>query len=48
VNKLVEAVLSNKELWGEDISEFEPFSKSVADKLSSMITNGVRNTINNI
>jgi len=48
VNKLVETVLSNKELWGEDISEFEAFSKSVADKLSSMITNGVRNTINDI
>jgi tagaturonate reductase len=48
VNKLVETVLSNKELWGEDISTFEAFGKSVAGKLSSMITNGVRNTINNI
>ena len=48
LNKLIRTVLSNKELWGEDISTFEAFVNAVDSKLSSMITKGVRNTINNI
>ncbi|HUQ66922.1 MAG TPA: tagaturonate reductase [Flavitalea sp.] len=48
VKPLVNKVLSNVELWGTDLSGFTAFATSVEEKLSSMINNGVRNTINNI
>ena len=48
VGQVVKSVLSNKELWGEDLSLFTPFARSVEEKLSSMIANGVRDSIKNI
>ena len=48
VDELVETVLSEKILWDEDLSSFLPFKRSVKEKLSSMIANGVLNTIKNI
>jgi tagaturonate reductase len=48
VDELVETVLSEKKLWDEDLSFFLPFKRSVKEKLSSMIANGVLNTIKNI
>lgn len=48
LNSLVMKVLSNIEIWGTDMSAFNSFARSVEEKLSSMITNGVRNTINKI
>lgn len=48
IEQLVEAVLSDKELWDEDLSSFVSFKQSVKEKLSLMIANGVRNTIENI
>jgi tagaturonate reductase len=45
---LIYQVLSNKDLWGEDISDFTAFRESVSEKLTEMLSHGVRNTINNI
>ena len=45
---LIHQVLSNKDLWGEDISTFTPFREAVSEKLTHMLTHGVRNTINSI
>jgi tagaturonate reductase len=45
---VVDTVLSNESLWGMNLSNFTPFADTVKQKLSSMITNGVRNTISNI
>jgi tagaturonate reductase len=48
VGSIVESVLSNKDLWGADLSLYSSFARSVEDKLSSMIANGVRDSIKNI
>jgi tagaturonate reductase len=45
---LIHQVLSNKDLWGEDISTFTSFREAVSEKLTEMLTHGVRHTINNI
>jgi tagaturonate reductase len=45
---LIEQVLSNKDLWGEDISTFSAFRHMVSEKLTEMLSRGVRNTITNI
>jgi tagaturonate reductase len=45
---LIEQVLSNKDLWGEDISTFSAFRHLVSEKLTAMLSRGVRNTITNI
>ena len=45
---LIHQVLSNRDLWGEDISAFTAFRESVSEKLTEMLSHGVRNTINNI
>ena len=45
---LIYQVLSNRELWGEDISTFTSFRESVSEKLTDMLTHGVRHTINSI
>ena len=45
---LIHQVLSNSSLWGEDISSFTAFRESVSEKLTEMLSHGVRNTINNI
>ncbi len=45
---LIYQVLSNKDLWGEGISAFTAFRESVSEKLTEMLSHGVRNTINNI
>lgn len=46
--KVVNAVLSNASLWGADLSTFKSFADSVSNKLTSMLTNGVLDTIKNI
>lgn len=46
--KVVNAVLSNASLWGTDLSRYKPFADSVSNKLTSMLTNGVLDTIKNI
>lgn len=46
--EVVKNVLSNTALWGADLSQFTAFSESVEKKLSSMLSNGVLHTINNI
>lgn len=45
---LIEQVLMNKDLWGEDISTFTSFRHSVSEKLTEMLAHGVRKTIDNI
>lgn len=46
--EVVNSVLSNTALWNTDLSQFVPFARSVEEKLHSMITNGVRETIQQI
>ena len=45
---LIEQVLSNKDLWGEDISTFSAFRHAVSEKLTEMLNHGARKTIDNI
>lgn len=45
---LIHQVLSNRDLWGEDISTFASFRESVSEKLTEMLAQGVRNTINSL
>lgn len=45
---LIEQVLMNKDLWGEDISTFTSFRHLVSEKLTAMLSLGVRKTIENI
>ena len=40
--EVVQAVLQNKELWGEDLTGLVGFADSVANKLESMMTEGVK------
>jgi tagaturonate reductase len=48
VNEKVRKILSNSGLWGADLAGLAPFMESVTDKLSSMIKNGVRQTLKHI
>jgi tagaturonate reductase len=45
---LIYQVLSNSDLWGQDISTFTAFRELVSEKLTEMLSHGVRNTINSI
>jgi tagaturonate reductase len=45
---LIHQVLSNKDLWGEDISAFTSFREDVSEKLAEMLSHGVSKTINSI
>lgn len=45
---VVATVLQNEKLWDVNLAELEPFKRAVTDKLTSMINNGVRNTISSI
>jgi tagaturonate reductase len=46
--EVAEQVLSDVNLWGTNLAANATFAEAVKDKLSSMITRGVRETINNI
>ena len=39
---VVETVMQNKELWGEDLTELAGFADSVANKLAAMMEQGVK------
>lgn len=43
--KLVEEVLSNTMLWETDLSQYQTFSREVAEKLSAMIHSGVKSVL---
>ena len=40
--EVVQTVMQNKELWGEDLTELAGFADSVANKLAAMIEQGVK------
>ncbi len=46
VNGLVKEVLSNKEMWGLDLTQFHDFEESVATHLSNMQALGVKEVAN--
>jgi tagaturonate reductase len=46
--EIVDIFLANRQLWGEDLSEFVPFANAVKENLASMLNNGVRHTISSI
>jgi tagaturonate reductase len=48
VEKLVEEVLKNTDLWEEDINVLPGFQQSVMDKLNSIIDKGMEATLKNI
>jgi len=48
VEKLVEEVLKNTDLWEEDINVLPGFQQSVIDKLNSIIDKGMEATLKNI
>ena len=47
-DKVVKEVLKNAAFWGRDLSVFPGFERSVTDKLNSIITNGMRATVENL
>ena len=48
VDKIVKEVLKNTTLWGKDLSLLPGFEQSVAEKLNSIISNGMRATIEKV
>jgi tagaturonate reductase len=48
VEKLVEEVLKNTDLWEEDINVLQGFQQSVIDKLNSIIDKGMKATLKSI
>jgi tagaturonate reductase len=48
LDEKVTKVLSNIQLWGHDLATLTPFAESVTEKLSSMMKNGVCQTLSNI
>ena len=44
-DKLVDAVLSNTDLWGADLSSFTPFAEEIKKQLNALINDGVLKTI---
>lgn len=46
--KVVKEILTDTSLWGEDISILPGFLQSVTDKLNSIVTNGMRFTLENV
>jgi tagaturonate reductase len=43
--KVVEAVLSNQELWGTDLTKLKDFTENVTTHLSNMMVIGVREVV---